>query len=408
MKENKGSLLGGTLLIGGSCIGAGLLALPILTGLAGFFPSIAMFVAAWAFMTTTGLLMVEVNGWFATQVNIISMAAKSLGRIGKGAGWALYLFLFYSLLVAYISAIGALCNNYAKAYFSIYLPSWIGALFFAALVGITVYQGTRRVDYWNRLLVFGKIAAFCVMTLIGFAYIEPVKLLYMEPAYVWFSLPVLIISFGYHNMIPTVTAYMKGDLHRVRLAILSGSLLALIIYLIWEFVVLSILPVHGEWGLFTSWQMGRQVSDSITGLVGVSWISSAAELLAVFALLSAFLAQTLALVHFLADGFGIKDAKQENPLLCVVALAPPLLCALAYPQLFIKALSFAGGVCTVILFGFFPAIMAWKGRYHKEIRAEYRVFGGKPLLVLIMLFAMFILFFQLSTMFNASYIAKPV
>jgi len=35
-----GNLLGGMLLVAGSCIGAGMLALPILTGLAGFIPSL--------------------------------------------------------------------------------------------------------------------------------------------------------------------------------------------------------------------------------------------------------------------------------------------------------------------------------------------------------------------------------
>ena len=63
MSEKHGSILGGMLLITGSCIGAGMLGLPILTGLAGFYPTLVMFFLAWAFMTTTALLLVEVNGW---------------------------------------------------------------------------------------------------------------------------------------------------------------------------------------------------------------------------------------------------------------------------------------------------------------------------------------------------------
>lgn len=43
MNEKRGSVLGGMLLIAGSCIGAGMLGLPIVTGLSGFFPSLAMF-----------------------------------------------------------------------------------------------------------------------------------------------------------------------------------------------------------------------------------------------------------------------------------------------------------------------------------------------------------------------------
>ena len=68
-----GSVIGGMLLVAGSCIGAGMLALPILTGLAGFIPSLSMLLVACLFMTFTSLLLVEINGWFYGPVNIISM-----------------------------------------------------------------------------------------------------------------------------------------------------------------------------------------------------------------------------------------------------------------------------------------------------------------------------------------------
>lgn len=68
MSHKTGSLLGGTLLITGSCVGAGMLGLPILTGLSGFAPSLVMFVLVWLFMTITGLLLVEANGWFSKKL----------------------------------------------------------------------------------------------------------------------------------------------------------------------------------------------------------------------------------------------------------------------------------------------------------------------------------------------------
>ncbi len=41
-----------------------------------------------------------------------------------------------------------------------------------------------------------------------------------------------------------------------------------------------------------------------------------------------------------------------------------------YPQLFFKALNFAGGICAVILFGLLPVAMVWIGRYRKETAAS--------------------------------------
>ena len=66
----RGSVFGGMLLIAGSCIGAGMLALPIITGLGGFFSSIITIIITWAFMTYSGLLLLEVNGWFTKRINI--------------------------------------------------------------------------------------------------------------------------------------------------------------------------------------------------------------------------------------------------------------------------------------------------------------------------------------------------
>lgn len=100
-----GSLIGGMLLVAGSCIGAGMLALPILTGLAGFFPSLAMLFLAWAGMTFTAFLLIEINGWFSKRVNLLSMTERTLGKAGRSAAWISYLFLFYTLLLSYISVI---------------------------------------------------------------------------------------------------------------------------------------------------------------------------------------------------------------------------------------------------------------------------------------------------------------
>jgi len=166
-------------------------------------------------------------------------------------------------------------------------------------------------------------------------------------------------------------------------------------------------PLGGEWGITESYKQGREASQSIAGILGSSSMSLAAQFLAFFAILTSFLAQSLALVHFLADGFNVADEKKENVWLCLLALGPPLILSLIYPDLFFKALNFAGGFCAVILFGILPIIMVWLGRYKKQIETPYRVKGGKPLLVVLFLFALFIIFFQLSTMFGASYIPKP-
>lgn len=399
MAEKQGSIFGGILLVAGSCIGAGMLALPILTGLAGFFPSLIMFFLTWAFMTLTGLLIIEVNGWFKTQVNFISMVEKTLGKTGKGISWILYLFLFYALLVAYVAGSGSIVSTLMP-----FIPAWLGSLFFTLFFGSIVFLGTRTVDLWNRVLMFFKIAVFLSLVFLGASHISSKLLLRTEPSYAIYSLPVLITAFGFHNMIPSLTAYMKGDLKKVKKTIIGGSLFALLIYIIWEVLILGIVPMNGPNGLLQSLKLDKEASQALAGILGSSFASLFAKWLAVFAILTSFLAQALSLVHFLADGLKIGYKNLEKLSLCALTLFPPLLFAIVYPQLFFKALNFAGGICAVFLFGIIPVAMIWIGRYKKNIPSSYRVDGGKPLLVTLLVFALFVMFIQLSTMLGAPYV----
>ncbi len=468
MNEKQGSMIGGMLLIAGSCIGAGMLGLPIVTGLSGFLPSLTMFFCAWLFMTSTALLLVEANGWHSRQVNLLTMTGQTLGKWGKGVCWITYLFLFYALLVAYISGIGGLCNTFFHVSLNASFPVWLGSLIFVILFGWVVYLGTRKVDLFNRGLMMGKIIFFILLVFIGAAYINPQLLSRSDPIYAPSALPLLVIAFGFHNMIPSLTAYLKGDLKKVRLTIIGGSLMAFVIYLVWEILVLGIVPFSGPTGLVASLKNDREASQSLSLILRSPSVRIFSQGLAFFAILTSFLAQALSLVHFLADGLKIKykepvaklhvsgkskilatsgqnlhagsagggedilekgaepplgqrapkgrfsaaksfatgSNKQENLWLCALALLPPLVLSLIYPQLFFKALNFAGGVCAVILFGVLPVAMVWIGRYRKAPPTTYRMSGGKPALVLILCFALFILFLQLSTMMGASFIPK--
>src|SRR5437016_13397564 len=103
IKTNKS--VGAVLLIAGCAIGAGMLGLPVITGAAGFIPSVVLLVLAWAFMATTGVLLGDlVLSFDIPQINLITLAEKCLGNIGKWLTWILFSLLFYAIMVAYIIA----------------------------------------------------------------------------------------------------------------------------------------------------------------------------------------------------------------------------------------------------------------------------------------------------------------
>ncbi|MBI5345825.1 MAG: tyrosine transporter [Chlamydiae bacterium] len=391
----SGKVFGGMLLIAGSCIGAGMLGLPIVMGLLGFFPSVILLLAFWVFMTFTGLLLVEINGWFKKQVNIVSMSEKAIGKFGKILSWTLYLFLFYSLLVAYIAVSGTIGSSILPFEFSNPLTKIV----FALVLGSVVFFGTGPVDFFNRFLMFGKIGFYLAMLFFGFSKIDFSYLLNTNAKYFLLPIPILVISFGFHNIIPSLVAYMKGDLKKVKMAILGGSFLSLIVYLFWILMIIGIVPIDGENGLQASYLKGKEISSSLNNILGTSFITVFARGFSFCALITAFLAQSLALSHFLADGLKVEVSSKNNSWLVPLAIIPALVFALVYPAIFFTALNFAGGFCAIILFGILPAVMAWKGRYAKNYSTSYIVTGGKFSLIIAIIFSLIVLLNETISLF---------
>ena len=402
MSEKAGSILGGILLTVGSCVGAGMLGLPIVTGLCGYYPSILMFLIAWGYMTTTALLLVEVNSWHESHVNILTMAHTCLGKTAKAICWVFYLFLFYSLLVAYISGSGNLLSTLSSQYTRYQIPPSIGALFFVLFFGWLIYLGTRKVDLCNRLLMLIKIASFVALVILGSKFVEKQNLLHSNLSKMVLPLPILITSFGFHNMIPSLNAYMKGDTKRVRISIFGGSLFTLVIYIVWQTIALGIIPLEGSNGILESLRVGKEAAQSIGAILQSSKVALFAQMLGFFAILTSFLAQALSVTHFLSDGFNIRRKTKENIGMCLLALIPPLILSFLFPDLFFKALGFAGGICAVILFGVMPVLMVIRGRYILKKQSPYKIKGGLPLLLLVLVFSICIFLFQMTDMLKSN------
>lgn len=394
--SSSGSILGGTLLIAGCCIGAGMLGIPVMSALAGFQPSVTMFLLAWVFMVTTAFLLLEVNLWFTEDISIITMAGYTLGKIGQAIAWAIFLFLFYSLLVAYVAASGALFSDIIFGLFDTKLPQWIGSLVFTLLLAIMLYIGTRAVDRLNRLLMAGLIAAYITLVFVGAPYVEPVLLQHHDWSQAAFALPILLISFGFHNLIPSLTTYLGHNIKHLRITLLLGSIIPLFVYLVWEWLILGLVPIEGQGGFREALDQGQMATQTLQAVAGIPWVVNVAQAFAFFAIVTSFIGVALSFVDFLADGLKIKKDPSGKAILCSLVLLPPFFFAFIYPQIFLMALNYAGGIGTVILFGILPALMVWSGRYVQKIKGARLVPGGKITLLLVIVFSVAIMLLQLA------------
>src|SRR3990167_3894520 len=165
-------LLGGILLVIGTTIGAGTLALPTATAQLGFWGSTLLLIAGWAIMTVCSFLFLEVNLSLPFNTNIISMAGATLGRMGQLVAWIVYLLLLYSIICAYISGGGDLFQ-YLLSLKGIHVSVAVSSLLFTFIFGLVVYFGMRSVDFINRGLMVGKLGELFLLVFLIFPPIIP-------------------------------------------------------------------------------------------------------------------------------------------------------------------------------------------------------------------------------------------
>lgn len=393
-----GHIFRGSLLVAGTSIGGGMLALPVLTSQAGFFPSLVIYLACWLFMACTGLLFLEVSLWMKEEANIVSMASRTLGVAGKLAAWGLYLFLFYCLTLAYIVGSGDLILSLVQGKIS--LTSWQAQLLFLALFGPLVYFGAHVVGKLNVFLMLGLGISYFAFVYLGAGYVDTNLLMRANWSKLWFALPITFTAFAYQGIIPTLVTYMHRDVRQVRLAILIGSFVPFITYVVWQWLILGIVPAEGPNSLGEALTQGQNAVHPFKHVLNVPVVYIVGQYFAFFALLTSFLGVTLGLLDFLADGLKLKKTPLNKFWLCLLIFVPPVLFALIHPHVFLMALDYAGGFGCALLLGLLPVLMVWVGRYHLNLKGEYQVGGGRLLLIVLGLFVIVELFCQFGILLN--------
>lgn len=395
-KPPLGRVFGAILLIAGCCIGAGMLGVPVVSALAGFRPSVLMFILGWVFMVSTGLLLLEANLWFSKEINIITLSDQLLGKVGKATAWVGFLFIFYALNIAYISGSGDLLVDYIELATNVVVPQWMCNVLSTFFLGLILYFGIKAADQFNRIFMLGLVICYGIFVFIGAPYVKQEYLQYENWGYAPVVLPLVIISLGFHNLVPSLASYLYRDVKMLRLAVIVGSLVPLCVYLIWEWLILGMVPSVGVNGLQAAVNQGEIATHILLETTGSAWITSVAQAFAFFAILTSFVGVSLSFIDFLADGLKIEKTAKGKILLCLLVLLPPLFFAIVYPQIFLSALAYAGGVGTVVLFGLLPASMAWQGRYRQKLGGVQLLPGGKFALVLVIAFSLIVMAIQLT------------
>lgn len=372
------SILSGTLLIAGTTVGAGMLGIPLVTGQAGFIPAILITVLAWAFMLCTGLLFLEASLWMPEGSNILSMSKRFLGSKGKWFAGSMFVFLYYCLMVAYFAAGAPLLMGFVESTIGISLEGTFGYFLFAVLFMMIVAKGVKSIDRVNIMLVVAMVIAYFLLLGVGSKQVSSSLLETSHFSKMFLSVPILFSAFGFHNVIPPLCTYLRKDRKSLQIAIFLGTSIPLIVYVLWQWLVIGSIPSEM---IQETLEKGGTAAQALEYVTGSSWVPMLAKYFAFFAIVTSLLGVAFSMVDFLQDAWKDTTVHSKRWFLSFVTFFPPFLFVCIDPTLFDKALSLAGGFGESILNGLLPVSLVWVGRYNKDLESERPLFGGKPFLI---------------------------
>ncbi|TYH53872.1 hypothetical protein E1A91_D09G125300v1 [Gossypium mustelinum] len=381
LKREPGSLSSAIFLVAGTTVGAGILAIPAVTQDSGFLASAVACILCWVFMVATGLLIAEVNVNTMCElgsggVSLVSMARRTLGPVGVQIACWSYIFIHYALLVAYLARSSDILTNYLG------LPLWESATLFSLVFGGICYFGSQRfIGAVNGVLVFGIIASFIALVAVASGGLEWDALLKANFEAVPMSIPIIALSFVYQNVVPVLCTNLEGNMSKVRTAIVVGTAIPLGLFLVWDAVILGSISSLGM-GSDQMVDPLQQLRASNSGVVG-----PIIEVFSLLAIATSYIGFVLGLSDFLADLLKL-PAGENRPQPYLLTLIPPIGLALLDPEIFFKALDFAGTYGVLVLFGILPAAMSWSDRYSTpstSVKLPELVPGGRLTLTLVML-----------------------
>ena len=385
--------LGTTLLVSGTMIGAGMLAMPLTSAGIGYTFTVVLLISLWLLLTYSALLFVEVYQTTESDSGIGTLSALYFGNAGRVVSTTVMFVFLYALLAAYISGGGEILMKatqstgllgqegvIANTSPEMTLKIFIGI--FTVFFGSFVIISTKVVDGFNRLLFFVMLAALVVVMFVMFpkASVQNLMAMPLDNALIISAAPIFFTSYGFHGSIPSLVKYMEGDVRGLRIAIVAGSAITLVGYILWQ------LSTHGVLSQSEFTQILKE-KPTLYGLIeacrritGSEIIASAVQLFSALALVTSFLGVALGLFDCTEDmlrkGLHINAGRL---LLGAITFLPPVLFAYFYPD-FIAALSYAGQ-----MFAFFavvlPVGLVWKAR-RRYPNLPYRVAGGDIALII--------------------------
>lgn len=375
-KEHIPSVLGGSMIIAGTSIGAGMLGLPTISAGMWFYWSILLLIGTWAAMFLSSQALLEVNLHYEPGSSFNTLVKDLLGSGWNIVNGASVAFVLYILIYAYVSGGGSVASHIVQTCFGVHLNQTVAGIAFAVSMIACVWWSTWIVDRFSIVMMGGMVITFILsmtgmLTQIKIEFLNDIGGLDGKWLFVFVALSTYLTSFCFHASVPSLVKYFGKKPLQINKCLVYGTLIALVCYFVW---------ILGTDGNVSREQFraviaaGGNVGDLIraAGTQSGGFINRMLESFAALAVATSFLGAGLGLFDYIADLLKFDDSRQGRTKTALVTFLPPTLAGFFWPHGFIYAIGWAGLFATIWSV-IVPAMMLKKARQVKTADVGFRV-----------------------------------
>ncbi len=375
-------LIGSILLISGTCIGSGMIALPMVLAKLGIIPSIILMFIIWFIMYYTSLINLELNLQAGKGLTLGMLGKYFSGHTAQIIGTVSLKLLSYALLAVFIYGGSSILQKLLALDTSI---TYIGAWYVIISILILLLP-LKLVDYINRVLFIGLliIIAILVIGLVSMIQWDNLPLFsanYKEISIWGVVIPVVFTSFGFQVIFHTLTNYCNKDAKMLKTAFLFGSLIPAIVYIIWTCSILIVVHHNNPTFYQQMITSNVEVGDLIKELSNIAkWqsIQLLVWIISTLAIATSILGVGVGLCDSLKTMFmnSIPNVVIRNMTSSIVTILPAYIVAVVVPNAFITILGFAGMILVIIAI-LLPVYLLYKAKiknfYYPELQKQYLI-----------------------------------
>ncbi|WP_079989452.1 amino acid permease [Candidatus Protochlamydia phocaeensis] len=375
---------GAILLIAGTCLGSGMIALPLVLAKLGLIPSILLMLFIWFMMYYTSLINLELNLQIGQGLPLGHLGRHFSGKGAELAGTISLKMLSFALLAVFIyggsSVIQELISTSKSGSFN-----QVAAGYALIILGLLLLP-LKLIDYVNRLLFIGLLAVIAILiaglaVAIDWSHLP----LFSDKSgdiSIWMVLiPVVFTSFGFQVIFHTLTNYCDKNPNTLKQAFFWGSLIPALVYIVWNSSVLSVI-YHDNPLFYNQMVEGKiEVGELIQALSNVAKWESIQLLvwwISILAVLTSALGVGIGLCEAIEGMLpkSIGHSALRRALAATITVLPAYLVAIYVPDAFITVLGFAGMILAVIAI----LLPLYLFRKIKSDKLFYQELKAKPLI----------------------------